>query len=156
VDQNTDRQLDGLDLDKVFTDKASGRDTKRAQLQACLEYLWEGDVLRVRSMNRLARNMDGLRRMVQELTAKGVQVQFVKEGPVFTGDDSPMSNLLLSLLGAVGEFERSLITERQREGIALARKTGVYKSRKRVLRAEQVLMIHKQLATGEKKSRLAG
>ena len=155
LDQNTDRQLEGQDLDKVFTDKASGKDTKRPHLQAALEYLREGDVLVVHSMDRLARNVDDLRRMVQELTGKGVQVQFIKENLTFTGEDSPMSNLLLSLLGAVAEFERSMIRERQREGIALAKKAGVYKGRKRALTAEQVKKIRERVAAGEQKSGLA-
>src|ERR1035441_190224 len=77
-------------------------------------------------MDRLARNLDDLRKTVLDLTRRGVHVQFVKENLTFTGEDSPMSNLLLSLLGAVAEFERSMIRERQREGIALAKKAGVY------------------------------
>src|SRR5580704_11144537 len=87
LDQNTGRQLEGLDLDRTFTDRASGKDVKRPQLQAALEYLRDGDVLVVHSMDRLARNLDDLRRIVTELTARGVQVQFVKEGMVFTGED---------------------------------------------------------------------
>jgi DNA invertase Pin-like site-specific DNA recombinase len=138
VDQNTDRQLEGLELDKVFTDKASGKDTKRPQLQAALDYIREGDVLIVHSMDRLARNLDDLRKMVLDLTKKGVHVQFIKENLTFTGEDSPMSNLLLSLLGAVAEFERSMIRERQREGIALAKKAGVYKGRKPSLTASDM------------------
>jgi DNA invertase Pin-like site-specific DNA recombinase len=155
VDQHTDRQLEGQELDKVFTDRASGKDTKRPQLQAALDYIREGDVLIVHSMDRLARNLDDLRRMVQELTAKGVQVQFIKENLTFTGEDSPMSNLLLSLLGAVAEFERSMIRERQREGIALAKKAGVYKGRKRALTAEQVQEIRRRAVAGDRKSKLA-
>jgi DNA invertase Pin-like site-specific DNA recombinase len=155
VDQNTDRQLEGQQLDKVFTDRASGKDTKRPQLQAALDYLREGDVLVVHSMDRLARNVDDLRKIVQELTGKGVQVQFVKENLTFTGEDSPMSNLLLSLLGAVAEFERSMIRERQREGIALAKKAGVYKGRKRSLTTEQVKEIRRRVGAGEQKARLA-
>ena len=130
LDQNTERQLEGVDLDNVFTDKASGKDTARPQLQAALEYLREGDLLLVHSMDRLARNLDDLRRIVLDLTRRGVHVQFIKENLTFTGEDSPMSNLLLSLLGAVAEFERSMIRERQREGIALAKKAGIYKGRK--------------------------
>src|ERR1035438_7267867 len=118
LDQNTERQLEGVKLDKVFTDKASGKDTARPQLQAALEYLREGDLLLVHSMDRLARSVDDLRKIVFDLTKKGVHVQFVKENLTFTGEDSPMSNLLLSLLGAVAEFERSMIRERQRGGIA--------------------------------------
>jgi DNA invertase Pin-like site-specific DNA recombinase len=155
VDQNEQRQLEGVEVDKTFTDKASGKDTKRPQLQACLEYIREGDVLIVHSMDRLARNVDDLRRIVKELTAKGVQVQFIKEGLTFNGDDSPMSNLLLTMLGAVAEFERSLLRERQREGIAIAKRNGVYKGRKPSLASERVVEMLAQIAAGEMKSKVA-
>ena len=130
VDQNELRQLDGVQLDKKFTDKASGSDTKRPQLQAALEYLRDGDVLVVHSLDRLARNLDDLRKMVTELTGRGVVVEFVKEQLTFTSEDNAMSKLLLSAMGAFAEFERALIKERQREGIALAKQRGVYKGRK--------------------------
>jgi len=155
LDQNTERQLEGAELDKVFTDKASGKDTARPQLQAALDYLREGDLLLVHSMDRLARNLDDLRKIVIDLTSKGVHVQFVKENLIFTGEDSPISNLLLSLLGAVAEFERSMIRERQREGIALAKKAGVYRGRKPSLTSLQIAEIRKRVATGEKKTGLA-
>jgi DNA invertase Pin-like site-specific DNA recombinase len=90
-------------------------------------YLREGDQLIVHSMDRLARNVEDLRRTVRTLNEKGVSVQFMKENLTFTGEDSPMANLFLSMLGAVAEFERSLIRERQLEGIAIAKKAGVYK-----------------------------
>jgi DNA invertase Pin-like site-specific DNA recombinase len=156
LEQNTDRQLDGQELDKVFTDRASGKDTKRPQLQACLEYLREGDVLVVHSMDRLARNLHDLKNMVTDLTGRGVQVHFTKENLTFTGEgDSPMAHLLLNLLGAVAEFERSLIRERQREGIALAKVAGVYKGRKRVLTPQQVQEIRSRVVAGDRKSGLA-
>jgi DNA invertase Pin-like site-specific DNA recombinase len=155
LDQNEIRQLDGQELDKVFTDRASGKDTKRPQLQAALDYIREGDELVVHSMDRLARNLDDLRKLVLDLTRKGVHVRFIKENLVFTGEDSPMSNLLLSLLGAVAEFERSMIRERQREGIALAKKAGVYKGRKPSLTAEQVKEIRRRAKAGEQKTGLA-
>jgi DNA invertase Pin-like site-specific DNA recombinase len=155
LDQNTGRQLDGADLDKTFTDKASGKDAKRPQLQAALEYLRDGDVLVVHSMDRLARNLDDLRRIVTQLTERGVQVQFVKEGMVFTGEDSAMSKLLLSVMGAFAEFERSLLKERQREGIALAKKAGVYRGRKPSLTAERATELRRRAASGEKKAQLA-
>jgi DNA invertase Pin-like site-specific DNA recombinase len=154
ITQNGARQLDGVDLDKIFTDKLSGKDTKRPQLQACLEYLREGDQLIVHSMDRLARNVEDLRRTVRTLNEKGVSVQFVKENLTFTGEDSPMANLLLSMLGAVAEFERSLIRERQLEGIAIAKKAGVYKGRKPTLTPEQAASL-KLRAKTEKKSALA-
>ena len=138
VDQNTVRQLDGLTLDKTFTDKASGKDTKRPQLERALEFLREGDTLVIHSMDRLARNLDDLRRVVLGLTKKGVKVRFEKEDLTFTGEDSPMANLLLSVMGAFAQFERELIKERQREGIAIAKKKGgVYKGRVPSLTAER-------------------
>ena len=97
-----------MELDKTFTDKASGTDVKRPQLQAALEYLRDGDVLAVHSLDRLAHNLDDLRKIVTELTARGVQIQFMKEGMIFTGEDTAMSKLLLSVMGAFAEFERSL------------------------------------------------
>ena len=130
VDQNTVRQLEGIRLDRVFTDKASGKDTKRPQLEALLEFVREGDLVVCHSMDRLARNLDDLRRLVMGLTKRGIRVEFVKESLTFTGEDSPMATLLLSMLGAVSEFERALIKERQREGIEIAKKKGVYKGRK--------------------------
>lgn len=96
VDQNTVRQLDGVAVDKTFTDKASGKDINRPELARALDYVREGDTLVVHSMDRLARNLDDLRRLVQGLTARGVRVEFLKEGLVFTGEDSPMANLMLS------------------------------------------------------------
>ncbi len=155
IDQNTGRQLEGVDLDKTFTDKASGKDAKRPQLQAALDYLRDGDVLVVHSMDRLARNLDDLRRIVLELTERGVQVQFVKEGMIFTGEDSAMSKLLLSVMGAFAEFERSLLKERQREGIALAKKAGVYKGRKPSLSQERAAELRSRVAAGDKKAGLA-
>lgn len=155
VDQNTDRQLDGVSLDKIFTDRASGKDTNRPELMRLLEYIREGDTLVVHSMDRLARNLEDLRRLVRELTEKGVRIEFVKESLVFAGDDSPMNTLLLSMLGAVAEFERSMILERQREGIALAKAAGKYRGRKASLTPEQAKQLRDRLAGGESVSGLA-
>jgi DNA invertase Pin-like site-specific DNA recombinase len=88
-------------------------------------------------MDRLARNLDDLRRLVQKLTKRGVRIEFVKECLTFTGEDSPMANLMLSVMGAFAEFERALIRERQREGIALAKQRGAYRGRKKALSPEQ-------------------
>ena len=157
LDQNTERQLDGITLDRTFTDKASGKDTARPALQAALSHLREGDTLHVHSMDRLARNVDDLRGIVKGLTAKGVAVKFHKEGLTFTGDENPMSELLLSMLGAVAQFERSLIKERQREGIAIAKEKGVYKGRKPALNTEQVaaLLAQDQAQGGKGRAALA-
>ncbi|NNM50892.1 MAG: recombinase family protein, partial [Pseudomonadales bacterium] len=131
IEQNTERQLEGIQLDKIFTDKASGKDTQRPQLALLLEFVREGDAVVVHSMDRLARNLDDLRSLVTGLVRCGVRGEFVKEGMHFNGDDSPMATLMLSVMGAFAEFERALIKERQREGIALAKGRGVYKGRKR-------------------------
>ena len=155
VGQCVDRQLDGIDLDKKFTDWASGKDTNRPGLQAALDYLRDGDILVVHSMDRLARNLDDLRKIVLGLTQRGVVVEFVKEQLTFNGDDSALSKLLLSVVGAFCEFERVLLKERQREGIALARKAGVYKGRKPSLTPEQAVDLKVRVAAGEKRAALA-
>src|ERR1035441_7393636 len=138
IDQNTVRQLDGLTLDKTFTDKASGKDTNRPQLQAALDYLRDGDVLVVHSMDRLARNITDLLHTVNMLNKRGVVVEFVKESLTFTGDDSAMSRLMLTIMGGVAEFERAMIRERQLEGIALAKLAGKYKGRRSTMTDAQV------------------
>ena len=154
-DQNPERPLENLSLNKVFTDKASGKDTKRPELEALLAFAREGDIVVVHSMDRLARNLDDLRRLVQMLTKRGIRIEFVKEGLHFTGEDSPMANLLLSVMGAFAEFERALIRERQREGIALAKKRGAYRGRKKALSPEQVAALRQRAAAGDQKAALA-
>jgi DNA invertase Pin-like site-specific DNA recombinase len=114
----------------------SGRDTARPQLAELLRFARDGDTVVVHSMDRLARNLDDLRALAQGPTSKGVRVEFVKESMVFTGEDSPMANLMLSVVGAFAEFERSLIRERQREGVALAKQRGAYNGRKKTLTPE--------------------
>ena len=86
-DQNPERQLDQVQVDKLFTDKASGKDTQRPQLDALLSFAREGDTVVVHSMDRLARNLDDLRRLVQTLTKRGIRIEFVKECLNFTGED---------------------------------------------------------------------
>jgi DNA invertase Pin-like site-specific DNA recombinase len=154
-DQNPERQLEGIALSKKFIDKASGKNIARPQLEAMLDYVRDGDTIIVHSMDRLARNLDDLRRLVTQLTEQQIKIEFVKEGLVFTGEDSPMSKLLLSVMGAFAEFERALIKERQMEGIALAKKRGAYKGRKAVLSQEQVDEIKARVSRGDKKSHIA-
>lgn len=154
-EQNTDRQLEGMQLDRIFTDKASGKDVKRPELEAMLRFVRENDTVVVHSMDRLARNLDDLRRIVKELTGRGIRVEFVKESQVFTGEDSPMANMLLSMLGAVAEFERSLIKERQKEGIALAKARGVYTGRKLILSPDQIADLKQRVEQGVPKAKVA-
>ena len=156
-EQRTDRQLEGMELDKVFEDKCSGKDLKRPGWEAAEKYLRRGDVLLVHSMDRLSRSLGDPLETVERLVAKGVEVRFVHENLVFEAgaDVNPMGKLLLSLLGAVAEFERSLILERQREGVALAKQRGVYKGRKPALRDDQAELVRQRVGAGEKVARVA-
>ncbi|MBF6208311.1 recombinase family protein [Streptomyces gardneri] len=113
-------------VERTFTDKASGKYTARPQLEELIAFVRDGDTVIVHSMDHLACNLDDLRRLVRTLTGKGVRVEFVKEALTFTGEDSPMVNLVLSVMGDFAEFERALILERQREGIAAAKACGAY------------------------------
>ena len=154
-DQNPERQLEQVQVDKVFTDKASGKDTQRPELDTLLSFVRDGDTVVVHSMDRLARNLDDLRRLVQKLTKRGVRIEFVKESLTFTGEDSPMANLMLSVMGAFAEFERALIRERQREGIALAKQRGAYRGRKKSLSEPQIVELKRRIAEGEQKAAVA-
>ena len=153
--QNTERQLEGMQVDRTFIDTVSGKDTNRPKLQEMLEFVREGDTVVVHSMDRLARNLDDLRRMVQMLTKKGVAVEFLHEHLTFTGADTSMANLLLSVMGAFAEFERALIRERQLEGIALAKQRGAYKGRKKSLSDAAITELRDRLNTGMTKAQLA-
>lgn len=155
LDQDTQRQLENIQLTRVFTDKASGKDTKRPQLEELLKFARDGDTVVVHSMDRLARNLDDLRSVVQKLTGRGARIEFLKENLVFTGEDSPLANLMLSVMGAFAEFERALIGERQREGITLAKRRGAYRGRKKALSAEQAAELAGRAAAGESKAALA-
>ena len=106
-------------------------------------------------MDRLARNVDDLRRIVTELSGRGVQVEFKREGVTFGSQDNPMTTLLLTMLGAVAEFLRAQNLENQREGIPKAKQAGKYKGRKRALMQEQVEQIRRRVAAGEKKTAIA-
>ena len=155
ADQNTIRQLDGEILDQTYTDEASGKDQNRPQLEALIKFVRDGDIVLVHSMDRLARNLDDLRAIVRQLTDKKVQVRFVHENLTFTGDDTAMATLMLSVMGAFAEFERALIRERQREGIALAKTRGVYKGRKKALTAGRIAELVGLAAAGTPKAKLA-
>lgn len=153
--QNVERQLDGVALDEVFTDRASGKDVAPPALDEMLKHVRRGDVVVVHSMDRLARNLDDLRRLVQDLTARGVRIEFQHEHLSFTGEDAPMSKLLLSVMGAFAEFERALIRERQLEGIELAKRRGVYRGRKASLSRKAQKELRRRVEAGEPKSQLA-
>jgi len=155
IDQNPDRQIEQMQVDRIFTDKASGKTIERPELENLLAFVREGDTVVIHSMDRLARNLVDLRRLVEKMTERGIRIEFIKENLIFTNDDSPMSNLVLSIMGAFAEFERSLILERQREGIALAKLRGTYRGRKKVLSVDKVLELRQKVNAGEKKTKLA-
>ncbi len=129
VDQNIERQLAdcGIEFQKSFTDKTSGKSKDRPALRECLEYLREGDTLHVHSIDRFARNLKDLQEMVSDLNQRGVTIHFHKENLIFgVNGSNPMNQLMLQMMGAFAEFERSVIRERQREGIEKARAAGKY------------------------------
>ena len=139
----------------MFTDKVSGKSADRPQLKALLAHLRAGDTIHVHSIDRLARNLADLLSLIESITGKGVAVQFHKEGLTFTGEDSPMQQMMLSLMGAVAQFERSMINERAAEGREAAKAKGVHFGRKPSLSAKQVAQVRKRREQGESVARLA-
>lgn len=132
TEQNTDRQLTdtGFEWDKTFTDKCSGGSVQRPALEQLKEYVREGDTVHVHSIDRLARNLVDLKQLVDEWNSQGVSVQFHKEGLTFTaGGSDHMAELMLNMLGAVAQFELSMIQERRQEGIEKAKAAGKYKGK---------------------------
>ena len=154
-EQNESRQLEGMELDRVFLDKASGKDIRRPQLEALLKYVRDGDMVVCHSMDRLGRNLVDLRRTVTDLTTRKIGVRFIKENLTLTGDDSPMATLLLNMMGSFAEFELAWSRERQREGIELAKRAGIYKGRKRLLTPDRATELSRRLGEGESKAALA-
>jgi DNA invertase Pin-like site-specific DNA recombinase len=157
--QNTarqDEQLAGLHLDKIFTDKLSGKTLNRPALTQLLEYVREDDLVIITSMDRLARNVVDLRNLVRQITDIGASIEFKKEQLTFTGEDDSMSQLMLTMMGAVAEFEVALLRERQREGIAIAKAKGdVYKGRTKALKPSQVEELKTQVTAGIPKATVA-
>lgn len=145
TDQNTDRQLDGgIILDRTFEEKLSGKDRQRPQLTECLAYLRQGDALHIHSIDRLARNLLDLQHIIDQLVDRGVTIHFHKENLIFDGSGNAMQRLMLQMLGAFAEFERSMIRERQREGIKAAKDRGKHLGAPRQLTDDQVAEINNQ------------
>ena len=164
LDQNEVRQLEGLALNKTFTDKASGKDVKRPQLEAMQSFVREGDTVFCHSMDRLARNLDDLRRIVLGLTERGVHIVFVKENLTFhrrgfthVESVAECHGVVCSLCGAPhnAQFERELIRERRREGIAIAKREGKYTGRKPSLSPTRAAELRRRVADGDSKAALA-
>lgn len=156
--QSTERQLDGVQVDRMYEDKLSGKDVNRPQLQAAMDYCRDGDTLVVHSLDRLARNTEDLLRIVREMNAKGVTVEFVNNPMVTfrpgTKKDS-MGSLMLTMLAAFATFERDLIRERQAEGIAIAKTKGVYKGGQPKLTPVQAEDLRQRASDGAPKVELA-
>lgn len=121
--QNADRQLKGIPLDKTFEEKVSAKDMNRPALQALLSYVREGDTIHVHDLSRLSRSTLDTLALVDKLSQKGIKVHFHKEG-IVTGDDSPMAKMMLTIIAAVATAERELMLERQAEGYAAAKAAG--------------------------------
>lgn len=151
LDQNADRQhiaLNAAHVEKIYEDHISGANTDRAQFQAMMQFLREGDELVVLSLDRLARNLRDLLDTVETLGKRGVSVRFLKENLLLDARSNadPTSKLMLSMVGAFAEFERSMIRSRQAEGIALAKARGAYKGRPRSVTDEQISRLKAALA----------
>lgn len=155
VGQSTERQLEGMKLDKTFEEKISAKDRKRPILKECLEYLRLGDELHVHSIDRLARNLVDLQQIITNLNEKGVSVHFLKEGLNFSGTDNPMNKLMLQMMGAFAEFERNLIHERQAEGIAAAKRKGIKFGKAPKLSIDQIAEVRCMAADRYNKTEIA-
>jgi DNA invertase Pin-like site-specific DNA recombinase len=139
LEQNPERQLEGIELHHSFIERLSGKNRERPKLEEMLRFIRIGDEVYVHSMDRLARNLEDLLHLVKEILNKGCSIHFVKEKLEFSSDESnPMGKLMLSIFGAIAEFERALIRDRQREGIEIAKRKGKYKGRPNSLTQEQV------------------
>lgn len=124
VQQNTERQLDGVQLDKVFSEKLSGKNMERPQLSAMMNYIREGDTLHIHELSRLGRNTKDLLSIIDELKAKGVVIRFHKEGLTIDGNNNAIGNLMLTILSGVAQMEREMMLIRQAEGYAAAKAAG--------------------------------
>jgi DNA invertase Pin-like site-specific DNA recombinase len=158
LEQNTGRQLEQMKdehTDVIFEDHISGKSLERPELDKMLKHVRKGDTVVVHSMDRLARNLRDLRNLVDDLTDRGVVVKFLKEHLEFTGETNSTAKLMLNIMGAVAEFEREMILERQREGIALAKAEGKYKGGKFKLMGDKVTELRRRAEAGENKAALA-
>lgn len=155
VEQNTGRQLEGIEVDRIFIDRASGKNTDRPKFQEMLSYVREGDMIVVHSMDRFARSLKDLVTELDKLVKRGIAIQFVKENITFTAQSTPMDNLMLQLMGAFAQFEREIILERQKEGIKLAAAQGKYKGRVNKLSPTQAETLRQTWNEGKYPSKIA-
>lgn len=156
-EQNLDRQLNGLVFDREFVEKISAKNTDRPELKSLLSILREKDEVHVHELSRLARNTKDLLSIVEQILESGSSVSFHKENLHFLAGEKrpPVQDLMLSLLGSIAQFERDLLLERQREGIALAKQRGVYKGRRSRFNKKDLLNIKSEFKEENNKSKLA-
>ncbi len=139
--QNLERQLKDVVLDRVFQDKISAKDTNRPELKKCIEYLREGDTLHLHSLDRLARNLTDLEKLIKDLNEQQVTIKFHKENLIFSHKErsNHFDKLFIRLLAIFSDFERSIIRDRQLEGIEIAKSKGLYKGGKRKIDRKPIL-----------------
>ncbi|MEB2529114.1 recombinase family protein [Kocuria rosea] len=158
AEEHKARQLERIgEVDRLFVDKISGASrSNRTALVACMTYVRQGDVVLVASMDRLARSLRDLQTIIEEFHLKGATVRFLREDQICAPDaDDTKSRLMLNLLGSFAEFERTLIRERQIEGVAIATATGSYKNRARKLRASELEEARRFIAQGVPRVQIA-
>lgn len=137
IEQNEGRQVKLMEenkVEKILIDKCSGKDTNRPKLNELLNYIRKDDTVYIESFSRLARSTKDLLSLVDTFKSKGVQLVSFKEN---LNTSTPQGKLMLTMLGAIAEFERDCILERQKEGIALAKEQGKYKGRKKIEKPDQ-------------------
>ncbi|ALO65248.1 transposase [Arthrobacter alpinus] len=154
ADQNEARQLEALGaVDRLFSEKVSGKNTEdRAQLQEMLAYVRDGDKVRVKSPDRLARSTTDLLALAERLKTKGVALEFIDNPALNT--DTPQGQFMLTVLAAIAQLERQTIRERQAEGIAIARRSGIY-DRVPKLTPEQIQLARERIAKDVPKAKIA-
>jgi len=147
--QNTERQLLDVPCDRTYEDKASGKDTNREQFQLMMSNLRSGDVVNVHSLDRVGRNTKDILSLVETIKEIGATIKFHKENLTFDGSKSDLySDLMLTILSGFATFERNIILERQREGIAIAKQNGKYKGGKQKFDVEQKKRIKELVEEG--------
>lgn len=147
-EQNEARQVEALEkfnIEKWYKEKVSGKDTKREQLQLMMDFVRDGDEVYVMDFSRLSRSVGDLLHIVETLDNKGVKLVSLKES---LDTSTPTGKLMLTMIGAISEFERQNILERQREGIAIAKREGKYKGR-RAKDLENFIMVYESWKQGE-------
>lgn len=155
IEQNEERQIEGLkkyNIEKWFTEKASAKDTNRPELQNLLEFAREGDTIYIHDFSRLARSTKDLLDLVDTFNRKKVNLVSNKEN---LDTSTPTGKLMLTMIAAINEFERANLLERQKEGIAIAKRKGIYKGRKAVSIPDFKVYYNRYLQREISKSELA-